>query len=48
MKLKWYYKLEAVLKTIWLIALYGLDGAESKIDAELKEVKALYQGRNII
>lgn len=37
MALKWYHKFEAILKTIWLIMLYGLDEAESKINAELEE-----------
>lgn len=39
MKIKWYWKAEAWIKTIWLILVYGLEGAENKINAELKEVK---------
>ncbi len=29
-----------ILKTIWYILLYGIDGAEQKVDEEYEHIKA--------
>ena len=39
MKIKWYHKVAAWAEVIFLILIYGLEGAKNKIDAKLTEAK---------
>ena len=43
MKLNWYQKLSAFVKTIYLVLRYGIKGAKSITDRELAELHAKYE-----
>ena len=38
-KLKWYDKIAIWIKVIWLISVYGLEGAANQADKELRELE---------